>query len=282
MKRVLFKKESPVVMGVLNSTPDSFSDGGKFVSVKAALKEARAMIAAGAAVLDIGGESTRPGATPVSVEEELQRVIPVITAIRSEFGDAVVLSLDTYKAAVAEQGLAAGVDIINDISGLQFDSRMAQVVAAASCQVIINHTFGRPQTMQHDLPVRKDVVGDVLEDIQKFVTDAEQAGVQAQNIIVDPGFGFGKSYQDNLDLLNQLERIVELGFPVLVGMSRKKFTETVVQQYLRNAEEITASERLGSSLAAHTLATYKGAAMIRVHDVAQHVQAMAVVTACNQ
>jgi len=265
------------VMGVLNVTPDSFSDGGEWNSLDASLQRVGEMISEGVDIIDIGGESTRPGAVPVSLKDELERVLPVITAIRKVYGQEICLSLDTYKSQVAAEGVAAGVNIINDVSGLRFDTQMAQVVASAGCQIIINHIFGKPQTMQTDLKSRMDVVADVIKDLEAGIETALFAGIHQENIIVDPGFGFGKTYEDNFQLLAGLPKIVALGYPVMAGLSRKKTTGIAIQKRLNLGVEPAATERLGSSVAAHVIAVQNGAHIIRVHDIKAHVQAIALV-----
>ena len=257
----------PKVMGILNITPDSFSDGGRFIGKDAALAQARAMLAAGAAILDIGGESTRPGAEEVSVEQELNRVIPVIEAICAELD--CVISIDTCKAEVMKEAIAAGADIINDIKALSAPGAL-DVAVATQVPVCLMHMQGLPRTMQHS-PAYQDVVTEVTDFLQQRADICIQAGVRKHQIILDPGFGFGKSLQHNYQLLSKLSDIVRLNYPVLAGMSRKSMIGQLV-----NAP---ADERLAGSLACATIAVMQGARIIRVHDVKETVQAVAVASA---
>lgn len=257
----------PKVMGILNITPDSFSDGGRFIGKDAALAEARAMLAAGAAILDIGGESTRPGAEEVSVQQELDRVLPVIEAIRSELD--CVISIDTCKAQVMKEAVSAGADIINDIKAL-LDPGAVEVAAAARVPVCLMHMQGQPRTMQHS-PLYQDVVKEVGDFLQQRAEVCIAAGIPKSQIILDPGFGFGKSLQHNYQLLSQLSDLLALNYPLLVGMSRKSMIGQLVQ--------VPPEERLAGSLACATIAVMKGARIIRVHDVKETVQAVAITCA---
>jgi dihydropteroate synthase len=257
----------PKVMGILNITPDSFSDGGRFIGKDAAIAQARAMLAAGAAILDIGGESTRPGAEEVSVQQELDRVLPVIEAIRSELD--CVISIDTCKSQVMKEAVAAGADIINDIKAL-LDHGAVEVAAAAQVPVCLMHMQGQPRTMQHS-PLYQDVVKEVGEFLQQRAEVCIAAGIAKSQIILDPGFGFGKSLQHNYQLLSQLSDLLGLNYPLLVGMSRKSMIGQLVQ--------VPPEERLAGSLACATIAVMKGARIIRVHDVKETVQAVAITCA---
>ena len=257
----------PKVMGILNITPDSFSDGGRFIGKDAAIAQARAMLAAGAAILDIGGESTRPGAEEVSVQQELDRVLPVIEAIRSELD--CVISIDTCKSQVMKEAVAAGADIINDIKAL-LDHGAVEVAAAAQVPVCLMHMQGQPRTMQHS-PLYQDVVKEVGEFLQQRAEVCIAAGIPKSQIILDPGFGFGKSLQHNYKLLSQLSDLLGLNYPLLVGMSRKSMIGQLVQ--------VPPEERLAGSLACATIAVMKGARIIRVHDVKETVQAVAITCA---
>lgn len=257
----------PQVMGILNITPDSFSDGGRFIGKDAAVKQARSMLTAGAVILDIGGESTRPGAEEVSVQQELDRVLPVIEAIRSELD--CVISIDTCKTQVMKEAVAAGADIINDIKAL-LDPGAVEVAAAAQVPVCLMHMQGQPRTMQQ-APVYQDVVKEVAEFLQQRAEICIAAGIAKSQIILDPGFGFGKSLQHNYQLLSQLSEILALNYPLLVGMSRKSMIGQLVK--------VPPEERLAGSLACATIAVMKGARIIRVHDVKETVQAVAVATA---
>jgi len=257
----------PLVMGILNVTPDSFSDGGKHQQLDAALRQAERLLTDGAAILDIGGESTRPGAADVAEQEELNRVVPVIAAIRQRFDCAI--SVDTSKAAVMSAAVQAGADIINDVRALQEPNALA-VAVTANVPVCLMHMQGAPRSMQH-LPQYQDVVAEVKHFLLARAAVCEQAGIKRQQIILDPGFGFGKSLNHNYLLLQQLAQFTELGFPVLAGMSRK----SMIGQLLN----IPVNERLAASVACATIAALQGARIIRVHDVKETVQAVRVVTA---
>ena len=257
----------PVLMGVLNVTPDSFSDGGEFFGKEVAAARAGAMLEEGAEIIDVGGESTRPGSDPVSPDEEARRVIPVVQGILAEHPDAIV-SIDTYRSETAEPALEAGVRIVNDVTGLRGDPRMARVVAEARCPVILMHMLGEPKTMQRD-PRYDDVVGKVSDFLAERAEHAIAEGVEPEKIIVDPGIGFGKTLDHNLALLRHLDAIVELGFPVLVGVSRKSFIGRIT-----GVEE--ARERVFGTVAANVIACERGATLFRVHDVRANREALAV------
>jgi dihydropteroate synthase len=244
-------------MGILNVTPDSFSDGGRFFAPEMALNQARQMIAEGADLLDIGGESTRPGAPVVSRQEELDRVLPVIEALRRETD--IPLSIDTTKATVAAAAVASGANFINDVSGLQFDDRMATTAAASGAGLFLMHTRGRPQVMQHNTDYA-DLLVEVLEFLLHAAETAVDAGVDRQAISIDPGIGFGKDAAGNLQLLQRLDRLVDSGYPVLLGTSRKSFIGHVLRQQ-------EPSERLAGTLATVALGVERGARIFRVHDV---------------
>jgi dihydropteroate synthase len=238
------------IMGILNVTPDSFSDGGKYIDPETAVERARQMVAEGADILDIGGESTRPGAAYVGEEEEIQRVVPVIQAIRGA-GLACPISVDTYKAEVARQALDAGASIINDIWGLRSDLRMAEVAAAYRCPVVIMHN--RLEAVYDNL------VDDVLGDLRHSIATAHAAGIDETQIVLDPGIGFAKTYEHNLKLMNYLDRIVELGYPVLLGTSRKSMVHKTLQLPPDDVVEGTASTV--------ALGIAQGCRIVRVHDV---------------
>jgi len=250
------------VMGILNVTPDSFSDGGRHADAARAITQARLMAAQGADIIDVGGESTRPGAEPVSEEEELRRIIPVIERLAAEL--TIPISVDTYKSRVARKALEAGASIVNDISGLRFSLDMAGVVARHGAAVVIMHIKGTPRDMQQN-PVYTDVLAEVRSYLADSITMAVQAGVKPENIIVDPGIGFGKTLEHNLTLLNRLGELRSLGRPVLLGTSRKKFIGAV----LGIAE---ADKRLEGTAATIVLGIERGARIVRVHDVAAMVK----------
>jgi len=244
------------IMGVLNVTPDSFSDGGLYLDPDRAVEYAHQMIEEGADLIDVGGESTRPGAEPVSTEEELRRILPSVKRLVKKL--AVPISVDTYKADVAAVVLAEGVDLINDVSGLSFDPRLASVVAEAGAGLVLTHIQGTPRIMQAD-PKYTDVVAEVREHLQERVLVAETRGVHPEAIVVDPGIGFGKRVEHNLILLNRLAELHVLEKPLLVGPSRKSFIGTVL--------DLPVEERLEGSAAAVTAAIWQGVHIVRVHDV---------------
>lgn len=251
------------VMGILNVTPDSFSDGGQFVAKTAILAQVRKMVGEGADIIDIGGESSRPQAKPVSPAEEGARVLPIIRAIRQEFS--IPISIDTTKAEVARQALAAGADIINDISALRFDPEMLGVIRASTCPVVLMHMQGSPGNMQ-DNPHYADVVKEVCKFLQTRITWAAAHGIDKSRIIVDPGIGFGKTLAHNLSLLKHLDRLQDLGCPVLLGHSRKAFIGKILDREIDDRDTATAI--------VSALSCQKKIAIIRVHDVDKTVQAL--------
>ena len=260
----------PVLMGVLNVTPDSFSDGGDFFGAEDAVARAAIMLDEGAQIVDVGGESTRPGSDPVSPEEEARRVIPVVREVVAERPDAVI-SVDTYRSETAEAALEAGARIVNDVSALRGDPRMARVVAGAHCPVILMHMLGEPKTMQRD-PRYDDVVREVRDFLAARAEHAIAAGVEPEKIVLDPGIGFGKTLEHNLALLYHLDTLVELGFPVLVGASRKSFIGKIT-----GVED--ARERVFGTVAANVIAYERGVTVFRVHDVRANREALAVAQA---
>jgi dihydropteroate synthase len=283
-----------LIMGVLNVTPDSFSDGGLVKSADEAIERGIRLLALGADILDIGGESTRPGAKvagelglagAVSAEEECGRILPVIEGVLREIPDAVI-SVDTYKAAVARKAVEAGAEIVNDVSGLRWDSAMAGTMAQLKCGVVIMHTRGVPSEWR-ELPPEPQIVELVKRELQERVDLARQAGVADECIVLDPGFGFGKNFAENLPLLSRFEEFAELGFPLLAGTSRKSFLGRVVASRLaeiagEKVDDLAPSERLMGTIASTVIAAMKGAQIVRVHDVKAVVEAMAVVDAVRR
>ena len=255
--------DRPHIVGILNVTPDSFSDGGRFYDVQQALKQGLQMAADGAVLIDIGGESTRPGADHVSEQEELDRVVPVIETLRRELD--LPLSVDTTKSVVAREAIAAGADFVNDISGLTFDVKMAEVVADAGAGLFVMHTSGRPDVMQRNTRYA-DVVKDVIAALRRSMAVAEAAGVAHDKIAVDPGIGFGKDLAGNLELLRRTANLTELGRPIMLGTSRKSFIGRVLAQD-------DPGKRLAGTLATVALGYAGGARLFRVHDVAAAQQA---------
>ena len=268
-------------MGIVNVTPDSFSDGGRFLRPEAAVAHALALAREGAEILDVGGESTRPGAEPVTVEEELRRVLPVIEGIAEASASLPIrpqISIDTSKASVAAAALAAGASLVNDVSAFRADPEMAAVVAHAGADCCLMHMLGEPRTMQDD-PSYGDVVDDVREFLQERLAFALDAGVQLERIMLDPGIGFGKTEQHNLELLRRLQELVALGRPVVIGTSRKGFLGRIVDREAPRAEPAAPAERLAGTIATNVLALERGARVFRVHDVAPLREALAVATA---
>lgn len=260
--------QRPLVMGIVNVTPDSFYDGGWYMHSGQALAHALELVEQGADILDIGAESTRPGAHPVGVEDELARLIPVITEIARRV--MVPISVDTTKASVAQAALDAGACIVNDVSALRWDQAMASVVARSGAAVVLMHMRGTPETMQQS-PRYDDVVEEVGSFLRTRIQAAESAGISKTNIILDPGLGFGKLLQHNLELLNRLSDLTKLGYPVLVGPSRKAFVGQVVDRTVQHREWGTA--------AAVALAVDRGATILRVHDVAMMADVVKVAAA---
>jgi dihydropteroate synthase len=262
-----------MVMGVLNVTPDSFSDGGKFFRVHDAVKQALAMEEDGAHLIDIGAESTRPGADEISTEEQLRRLLPVLKALHGKLK--IPISVDTRKAVVAEAALQAGAEIINDVSGLRHDAALARVAAKYSAPIILMHMRGEPQTMQKTAFAR-NVLKDVAHGLRKSVETARRAGVRNSQIILDPGIGFGKSLAQNFELLAKLPQLAKLGYPLLVGTSRKGFLGTTLS---RKGKSLPPGERLWGTAATVTASILGGAHIVRVHDVFEIAQ-VARVTDC--
>ncbi|MCX5858911.1 MAG: dihydropteroate synthase [Proteobacteria bacterium] len=274
MKHLIFKNQVlelngiPRIMGILNVTPDSFYDGGRYFDRSQARDQALRMADEGADILDIGGESTRPGAEVVSPEEEIQRVVPLIESLVGKIS--IPISIDTYKAQVARASLAAGAEMVNDISGLTFDPELVSVVAELGAPVVLMHTIGRPQVMQGN-PVYRDLIKEIKEFLAGAIQKAERSGVKPENIIVDPGIGFGKTLEHNLEIINRLADFQDLGKPVMIGPSRKSFIGRILDE--------PAGERLEGTLAAVAIAAWNGAEILRVHDVRETRKVVRIVTA---
>ena len=277
-----------LIMGVLNVTPDSFSDGAQFFSVDAALEHARQMIAEGADIIDIGGESTRPGAAIISAEEEMQRVIPVIEALVKEFSVpspvsntasiSVPISIDTTKSEVAREALSAGAAIVNDISALRFDFHIADEVAKAGAGLVLMHSRGTPATMQR-LPPAANIMSEVTQSLRRSIAMAERRGVARESIVIDPGIGFGKTFDQNLELIAKLDELIKAfpDFPLMIGTSRKAFLGHLLRDATGTPAPVEA--RLHGTLASITAAILRGAHIIRVHDVKPAVEAVKVADA---
>jgi len=255
-----------LVMGVLNVTPDSFSDGGKFLDPEPAIEHALQMEQAGADLIDMGGESTRPGSGGTPGEAELTRILPVLAGLRGVLG--IPISIDTQKADVAEAALAAGAEMINDISGLKTDPRIARVAARHGVPLILMHMRGKPGTMQKG-PFARDVVRDVTEGLQVSIEKARKAGVPQSQIVVDPGIGFGKNFRQNYQLLQELPELAKLGYPLLVGTSRKGFLGATLA---RHGDPAPPEQRLWATAATVTASILGGAHIVRVHDAAEMVE----------
>jgi dihydropteroate synthase len=262
--------ESPAVMGILNVTPDSFSDGGRFVGRDAALRQAEGMAADGAAIIDIGGESTRPGAQAVSEQQELDRVIPVLEAVRNAVGTPI--SVDTSKAAVMREAVSAGASMLNDIRALR-ERGALQAAAELAVPICLMHMQGQPRTMQVD-PQYDDVVREVREFLDARVLACRKAGIAGDLLVLDPGFGFGKTAQQNMEMLANLRQFTESGYPVLAGLSRKSTLGELTGRPV--------DERVPASVAAAVIAATRGADILRVHDVRETVDAMRVVAAVRK
>ena len=253
----LVKSEKPyLIMGILNVTPDSFSDGGQFLKVENAFTHSVKMIEEGADIIDIGGESTKPFSDPVSTDEELSRVIPVIEKIRSEYD--ILISIDTTKSKVAEEAITAGANIINDVSAMEIDENMLQVAKNYNSPIVMMHMKGIPKNMQNN-PTYDHLITEIKDYLSSRVKCAINAGIDKKNIIIDPGIGFGKSVEHNFEIINNLDSFVDLGFPVLLGASRKSFIGLTL--------DVEEKDRLEGSIAANVIGLQKGAKIFRVHDV---------------
>ena len=256
------KRKRPLVMGILNATPDSFSDGGKFRTARDAIAQAELMIKSGADMIDIGGESTRPGATPVALQEELDRVLPVTEALKN---CGVALSIDTYKAETMRQALRAGVDCVNDIWALRQEGAINSVLESSDCGIVLMHMQRDPVTMQFN-PEYKDVVTEVIAFLQERTDTLMDVGIDKDRIAIDPGFGFGKSLEHNLQMLAHFDLFLKLNYPVLAGVSRKSMLGKVTGK--------ETNERVAASIAAAVMAADRGAKIVRAHDVSETVDAL--------
>lgn len=265
-------KAGPVLMGILNVTPDSFSDGGRFENYSDAVARALKMVEQGAGIIDIGGESTRPGAKTVSPEEEAERVLPVINALKNKVP---LISIDTRNAAVMKAALDAGADIVNDVSALTHDPQSVSIVANSNAPVCLMHMRGSPQEMQKE-PTYENVVDEVLHYLLNRARVCLAAGVTKENIIIDPGIGFGKTPEHNLALLKNIDQFVGTGFPVLLGTSRKSFIQKVA------GDNSTADDRIGGSLSSVLWGWSRGVRLFRVHDVKETAQALKIFQSIEQ
>ena len=273
--RMLELGKRTLIMGIVNVTPDSFSDGGLYLDSGKAVEHALQLLDEGADIIDVGGESTRPGAkVEVSAEEELRRVLPVITALKKQSPD-VVVSIDSYKASVARTAVTAGAEIVNDVSGLRWDAQMARTIAEAKCGAVLMHMRGRPEEW-HSLPQPGDIVLLVKRELREWSEAAVLAGIRRERIAIDPGFGFGKSFEQNYPLLARFQDLQSLGFPLVAGTSRKSFLGRTLA---KDGKDAAAADRLHGNLAAHTALILKGAHILRTHDVKAAVEAARVADA---
>ncbi|MBF6650896.1 dihydropteroate synthase [Methylobacter sp. BlB1] len=266
--------DKPLIMGILNVTPDSFSDGGQYSDVDAAVRQARRMLDEGADIIDIGGESTRPGSEPVAADEQIQRVVPVVEAIRQQVSADIPISIDTTLSAVAKAALEAGADIINDISAGRDDEAILALTAETDAPIILMHSQGSPKTMQ-DNPYYDDVVQEVLVALHQQIDAALKVGIKKERIAIDPGIGFGKRRQDNIDLLAHLDAFVATGYPVLLGTSRKRFMGAI-------CAVSEPSELVTATAVTTALGIMAGVQMFRVHDVRENRQAADVAWSIKQ
>jgi dihydropteroate synthase len=265
--------ERTLIMGILNVTPDSFSDGGQFLSLDQALAHAEQMISEGADIIDVGGESTRPGGEPVSVEEEIKRVVPVIEALVARTNTPI--SVDTTKSEVARAALDAGAAIVNDISALRFDFYIADAVARAGAGLVLMHSRGTPATM-HRLPPVADIMSEVITSLRASIHMAERRGVPSESIVIDPGIGFGKTQEQNIELIAKLDQLIAAfpDYPVLIGPSRKSFIGRILAD--ESGTPAPSSERVHGTMATITASVLAGAHIVRVHDVKTTVETLRV------
>lgn len=258
--------EKTLIMGILNVTPDSFSDGGLYLDQEKALKRTEEMISEGADIIDVGGESTRPGSEPVSVEGELKRVLPVIKEIRKKFPD-IQISVDTYKAEVAEECLKVGATVVNSLGGFSFDEKLADVVAKYNCKIILYHIKGQPKTMQAGNIEYQDIILEIKGFFKQQIELGLKKDLKRDNIILDPGIGFGKEIDHNLEIIKRFHEFSELKLPLMVGVSRKSHLGLILKEELGLKEVPVPTERVEAGLAEVAVAIQKGASIIRTHDV---------------
>lgn len=267
LRNMFLELEAPVVMGVLNVTPDSFSDGGEFFKLDAALKQAEKMVKAGAAIIDVGGESSRPGARSINADEEIDRILPVIETIKNEFE--VLVSVDTYRERVARTAvLEADADIVNDISALRFSDQMADTIAKLEVPVILMHIKGTPENMQKD-PFYKDLIPELKQYFHAAIDFALSKGIKKEKVIIDPGIGFGKRLQDNIEIVKKLHEFEEFELPISMGLSRKSFLGAI-------SDEPDPVKREAETITANIIAILNGVSIIRVHNVENAVKSIKV------
>lgn len=268
-KQLVFGRKT-LVMGVLNVTPDSFSDGGLYIDPKKAVGRAKEMVLEGADIIDVGGESTRPGSEPVSVDEEIKRVVPVIKEIKNTLpaSDAVLISIDSYKSEVVRQALLEGANIVNSLGGFLFDEKLADVAKEFNVPVIIYHIKGESKIMQQE-PVYKDVIKDIMGFFREQIKIGVSKGLKREQFLVDPGIGFGKTVEQNLEIVKRLSEIKSLELPIVIGVSRKSHLGKLLQEELKLDTLPSPTERLEASLAETAIAVLSGANIVRIHDVLQ-------------
>lgn len=266
MANANFNKGRTLIMGILNVTPDSFSDGGLYFNKDEAVKRATQIINEGADIIDIGGESTRPGSKPVSAIEELNRVLPVVKALRKKFS-AIEISVDTYKAEVAEACLKAGTDMINSLGGFLFDEKLAEVVAKYNCKIVLYHIKGQPKTMQKGKIVYDDVILEIKEFFKKQIQKGLKKGIKKDTMILDPGIGFGKEVDHNVEIIRRFDEFCDLKLPLMVGVSRKSHLGIILKEELKLRDLPSLTERMEAGLAEVAVAVLKGANIVRTHDV---------------
>ncbi len=279
MKRKINLKlgSKKIVMGVLNVTPDSFSDGGLYNNIDKALRRTETMLAEGAEIIDIGGESTRPGSSAISEKEELERILPVIKSMRKSFGNNFLISIDTNKANVARQALEEGASLVNSLGGFQFDPNMTQVVKEYGCPIIIYHIRGKPKKMQIGEIKYKDVIKDILSFFEKQIKLGISKGLAKEQFLLDPGIGFGKTVEQNLVILKNLSKFLVLDCPIVIGVSRKSHLGTILKEALELADVPSPADRLEASLAETAIAVLNGAKIVRTHDVLQTKKFLTVI-----
>lgn len=277
MKKSLTLGKKTLVMGILNVTPDSFSDGGLYFNKEKAVRRAEKIIEEGADILDIGGESTRPGSAKVILKEELRRVIPVIKQIRKKFGEQIMISIDTYKSEVARQALDAGVDMVNSLGGFLFDRNLADIIAKFKCPIVIYHIKGKPKTMQKGKIVYKDVILDIKKFFEEQIGFGLAKGMKRKQFLIDPGIGFGKTLKQNLEIVKRLSEFKSLKLPIAIGISRKSHLGKILQDELKLPTLPLPTERLEASLAETAIAVLSGASIVRTHDVLETKKFLTVI-----
>lgn len=268
MKKQLVLGNKTVIMGVLNVTPDSFSDGGLYFSLGKAVMRAEEMVEEGADIIDVGGESTRPGSESISSDEEIKRVIPIIKKIRKKLPN-ILISVDTYKSEVAKKALDQGANVVNSLGGFLFDKKLADTVAKLKCKIIIYHIKGKPYSMQKGETFYKDVIEDIKKFFEEQISFGISKGIKKEKFMIDPGIGFGKNVSQNLEIIKRLSEFKYLNFPIVVGVSRKTHLGKILQDELKLSILPSPLERLEASLAETAVAVLNGANIIRTHDVLQ-------------